>query len=137
MNSDNHAEPEDLVGKSKYLLELIQMDLNFGRTETILARAIAARKYLEGLVSLYTPAQKEVKASDVENYLIEENWRVESPDEVGLFMCTSEHLEWVYRYVAITEQTGELFVHDENLPKARRLRLYAREMGQLFWKRAA
>ena len=134
VSQDVSQEPEDLVSQSKYLLELIQMDLNFGRTETILARAIGARKLIDELTKLYSPAKEDVTVEDMETYLFSEKWVSNPPDDVGLYMIVSEGANWVYDHVAITERMGELFVHCEELPKPRRLRLYSKEMGKIFWK---
>ena len=37
-------EPEDMIGKALYLLQLCQQDLNMGRKTTVLARARKAKQ---------------------------------------------------------------------------------------------
>ena len=59
-------EPEDCIAKAIYLLQLCQMDLNFNRTETIWARAKAARKLCAQLEDGYDPRHKQTLAKVME-----------------------------------------------------------------------
>jgi len=52
------VEPEEYISSIKYLAELIQMDLNFGRKETIPARARAILENAIGLAKLYSRANQ-------------------------------------------------------------------------------
>jgi hypothetical protein len=84
----------------KYLLELIQMDLNFGRRETILARARAARNNILGLIQIF---EKDVplEEKDFLEYYYGEGYVEEPPREQGLWLFTSAHHAWEPRHAAI------------------------------------
>jgi len=53
--NENVSEPEEYISSAKYLIELIQQDLNIGRKMTIAPRLARAVENLIGLQQIFPP----------------------------------------------------------------------------------
>lgn len=110
-SEDEHMlEPEEYLSNAKYLLELIQMDLNFGRKETIPARSKAA---LEAVYSLAKVFQKEedtkIEPEDALSYYEQNGFSSELPNSVGLYSFICKQSDWEQIFVAITKNDYQIF----------------------------
>ena len=136
MINPSEAEPEDLISNAKYLLELVQMDLNIPRKETIPARVAAALANVVALEKIYPMGRHGYEAALMEKEFIALGWSKVVPNEVGLYAVTSAELDYFPNYVAVVEDGGKLFIHDSLLPKRRRVDLYWSEQELLVKKLA-
>lgn len=104
MNKEQLKEPEEYVSTIKYLSELIQQDLNFGRAETVLTRVNAVLDNVINLRKLYLPPEPEVKVTLEE---ATEHYKLKSYSEVvpqtpGLYLTVCEESDWIPYFVALT-----------------------------------
>ena len=132
-------EPEDYVGKAKYLLELIQMDLNFGRKESILSRSKAALESIYGLTKLYEKDEKEIQI-DPENavkYYQNNGFSLETPSLVGLYSFVCQELNWDQTIVAITKNDYQILTVHCSKVGEKSITQYIEELEFPMWKRLA
>ena len=111
--SEQLKEPEDYISSIKYLSELIQQDLNFGRKETIPA---SARKILLDAIDLsklYPIPEGEKAPIDpvvAKEHFVERGYSDSPPTEVGLYGLVCVEGGWVQSIVAITKNDYQMFV---------------------------
>jgi hypothetical protein len=132
-------EPEDYVGKAKYLLELIQMDLNFGRKESILSRSKAALESIYGLTKLYQKEEEETEIDPVDAVKYYENngFSLETPTSVGLYSFVCQESSWEQTLVAITKNDYQIFtVHCAKVGE-KSISQYTEELEFPMWKKLA
>lgn len=110
-------EPEEAIAIAKYLLELIQQDLNMGRRETIAPRLTKA---VDELVSLQTifpkiePPPVVISNEAAEEYYKERGYTLELPTSTGLYRVATKENNWYINYVAVVlDHYWELSAHDE------------------------
>jgi len=105
MNKEQLKEPEEYVSTIKYLSELIQMDLNFGRAETVLARVNAIISNAIDLRKLYLPPEpaetKITKEEATEHYKLK-SYSEAAPQMPGLYLAVCEESDWIPYFVALT-----------------------------------
>jgi hypothetical protein len=131
-------EPEELVSSSKYLLELIQMDLNFGRNDTIAARAKAAFELIYELANLYQEkSKKEINAEDAIDYYQQNGFSFEKPRSVGLYSFVCKDFDWEQTLVAITKNDYQILnVHCAKIGE-KSVDQYSNDVKFPMWKKLA
>lgn len=131
-------EPEELVSSAKYLLELIQMDLNFGRKETVPARARAALLNLIDLSKIFSfEKEEEIKKEDAEAYYSNHGFSSNLPDQVGLWAIVCAETNWSQSLVAITKNDYQILtVHCPDVGE-NSLEQYHGNLESPMWKRLA
>jgi len=132
-------EPEDYVGKAKYLLELIQMDLNFGRKESILSRSKAALESIYSLTKLYQKDEEEVEIDPINAVKYYENngFSSQTPTLVGLYSFVCKELNWDQTIVAITKNDYQILTVHCSKVGEKSISQYIEELEFPMWKRLA
>ena len=137
--SEPIKEPEDLVSNAKYLLELIQMDLNFGRKETIPARAKQALFNVFDLTKIYPlyKAEESLDSESAQKLFLSKNYSTERPNSVGLYSVVCGESNWEPSKVAITINDYKiLIVHCADIG-TRPLEQYHANLEGTMWLRLA
>jgi len=108
----NDKEPEELLANAKYLLELIQQDLNLDRKETIPARVNAALNYIESLDNIYNGNAEPIKITSDEGHAFykDRGYSPVCPDKVGLYSVVCGESNWETSYVAVTKNDYQMLI---------------------------
>jgi hypothetical protein len=110
-------EPEEAIAIAKYLLELIQQDLNMGRKETIsprLTKAIEALVNLQNIFPAIEPPPVVISMEAAKEYYEAGGYTLELPKTIGLYRVATKSNNWYLNYVAITmNDYRQFYVHDD------------------------
>jgi hypothetical protein len=141
--SDPLKEPEEYISAIKYLSELIQQDLNFGRKETIPARVnaiVANAIYLQKLYVEPEPAKEEsvkTTAEEATEHYQPKGYSSECPTRTGLYLVVCGESDWTPNFVAITRNDYQmLVVHCPDIGE-RSVEQYHDNLEGTMWLRAA
>jgi len=130
-------EPEDYVSAIKYLAELIQMDLNFGRKETILPRANAILENALDLQKLYSAKEQDITQKAAKEYYGSKGYSLNEPQKVGLYSIVCGESDWTPTKVAITKNDYQmLIVHCPDVGE-RPLEQYHANLDEPMWLKIA
>lgn len=135
-NTDNMLEPEEYICSAKYLIELIQMDMNFGRKDTVPARLDRAISDLSKLQNYFPAPRFDVTEEMAENYYKEKGFTRELPTSVGLYQVATKESDYLLSYVAATlNDYRDIIIHDDlGICDARNYG-EKRGGGTVFWKK--
>lgn len=140
MTNEELKEPEEYVSSIKYLAELIQMDLNFGRKETIPARARQVFIDAADLSKLYPVPEAEKPPIDLcvaQEHFANKGYSTQTPNKVGLYGIVCAETNWSQSLVAVTKNDYQMLdVHCVDVG-ARPIELYAAQLAGLMWIRLA
>lgn len=110
-------EPEEYLCAAKYLIELIQQDLNFGRKETIAPRLKRAIEHLTGLSYYFPtlpPPDKMITEEVAKDFYDKLGYSEELPTTTGLYRVATKESNYYLSYVAVTmNDYRNLVVHDD------------------------
>jgi len=121
-NNDNNehednlpsAEPEEYLSNAKYLVELIQQDLNFGRKETVPARLKRAIEDLLNLQKYFKEPELEITEEIARGYYLKQGYSESLPESVGLYRVATKGDNYNIGYVAVTTNDYRDFqIHDD------------------------
>jgi hypothetical protein len=136
--TNNTLEPEEYICSAKYLIELIQMDMNFGRKDTVPARLDRAISDLNMLQKYFPAPRFETTEGMARNYYIGKDFTEELPVSPGLYQVATKESDFLLSYVAATlNDYRDIIIHDDlGICDARN---YAgnRGGGTVFWKKVS
>lgn len=111
-------EPEELLSSAKYLVELIQQDLNIPRKETVPPRLARAIECLVELQTFFPAPEKpvvKISKETADSYYGEKGYAPAPPAAPGLYVMASEETGWYVNTVAVTKNDYQMvIVHHEN-----------------------
>jgi hypothetical protein len=137
--NDQLKEPEEYISAVKYLAELIQMDLNFGRKETILPRVNAIITNAACLQKLYIEPEPEITITkdEAHDHYKLKAYSAETPTNPGLYLVVCEEVGWVPYFVALIRNDYQILaVHCAELG-VKHIDNYCAARTGLMWLKAA
>jgi hypothetical protein len=138
MDKENNAkEPEEYLSAAKYLLELVQMDLNFSRKETIPARVMAIFENAYELTKIYPLRPNLNSNEEALNYFINDGYSNKEPTEVGLYSVRCSESNWESLYVAVTKNDFQMLMVHCPQSGLRSLAQYHANLDGTLWLRVA
>ena len=135
MNAEESTEPEVYLSSAKYLLELVQMDLNFSRKETVPARISAALDNVYELSKIFP--LKEKPRNKEEAQVVYSDYSDVIPTEVGLYSVKCGEINWDSMTVAVIKNDFQMTMVHCSIIGTKEVRSYHNTLEGTLWKRLA